>query len=141
MTASASVWEHQGVFERLWQAGLQEYDELAELDWQWQSLDGTQIKNPLGGEASAKNPGDRNKKGTKRSQLCEEHGLPLALVLEAANRNDMIVANVIIFLPFWFSDKFKGVRTRIGQKNGVISPKKDLISCCLTNKTVLAHFW
>ena len=102
MGASTSVydrfrlWEREGVFERLWQAGLQEFDEVAGLDWQWQSLDGTQIKSPFGGESTAKNPVDRNKRGTKRSQLCEGHGLPLAVVLEGANRNDMIVAEATL---------------------------------------------
>jgi putative transposase len=86
------LWEQEGFFSRLWQASLQEDDELAGLDWQWQSLDGTQIKAPFGGEATGKNPVDRRKRGTKRSQLCEGHGLPLAVVLEAANRTDMIVA-------------------------------------------------
>lgn len=90
------LWERQGVFTRLWQAGLQEYDELAGLEWQWQSLDGTQIKSPFGGEATGGNPVDRNKRGTKRSQLCEGHGLPLAVVLAAANRNDMIVAEATL---------------------------------------------
>src|SRR6266704_656664 len=42
------------------------------------------------------NPVDRNKRGTKRSQLCEGHGLPLAVVLAAANRNDMIVAEATL---------------------------------------------
>jgi len=90
------LWEQQGFFQQLWQAGLQEYDEVAGLDWQWQSLDGTQIKSPFGGEATGGNPVDRNKQGTKRSQLCEGHGLPLAVVLEAANRTDMIVAEATL---------------------------------------------
>ena len=86
------LWEKQGVFEHLWEAGLQEFDEVEGLEWQWQSLDGTQIKAPFAGAATGGNPVDRNKRGTKRSQLSEGHGLPLAVVLEAANRTDMIVA-------------------------------------------------
>ena len=90
------LWERQGVFQRLWQAGLQEYDELVGLDWQWQSLDGTQIKSPFGGDATGPNPVERHKCGTKRSQLCEGHGLPLAVVLQAANRTDMTVAQATL---------------------------------------------
>ncbi len=90
------LWERQGVFTRLWQAGLQEYDELAGLEWQWQSLDGTQIKSPFGGEATGLPPVARNKRGTKRSQLCEGHGLPLAVLKASANRNDMIVAEATL---------------------------------------------
>src|SRR5260221_3073728 len=44
------------------------------------------------GGATGANPVERRKQGTKRSQLSEGHGLPLAVVLEAANRTDMIVA-------------------------------------------------
>jgi len=86
------LWEQQGVFERLWEAGLREFDEIEGLEWEWQSMDGTQIKAPFGGAATGGNRVDRNKQGTKRSQLSEGHGLPLAVVLVAANRNDMIVA-------------------------------------------------
>jgi transposase len=43
-------WVAQGVFRQLWQAALQEYDDLKGIDWQWQSLDGAQTKAPLGGE-------------------------------------------------------------------------------------------
>ena len=55
-------------------------------------MDGTQIKAPLGGAATGGNWVALYKQGTKRSQLSEGPGLPLAVVLAAANRNDMIVA-------------------------------------------------
>src|SRR5438034_7060752 len=58
------LWEQQGVFEQFWQAGLQEFDEVEGLEWQWQSLDGTQIKAPFAGAATGGNPVDRNKQGT-----------------------------------------------------------------------------
>jgi transposase len=40
----------RGVFRRLWQAGLMEYDELKGIQWDWQSIDGAMTKAPLGGE-------------------------------------------------------------------------------------------
>ena len=43
-------WRAAGVFERLWQAGLAQYDERKGLDWQWQALDGAMTKAPLGGK-------------------------------------------------------------------------------------------
>ena len=86
------LWERQGVFERLWAAGLAAFDEGEGLEWEWQSLDGTQIKAPFGGDATGANPVERRKRGSKRSQLSEGHGLPLAVVLVGANRTDMIVA-------------------------------------------------
>ena len=62
------LWEKQGFFTQLWQSGLQEYDELVGLDWEWQSMDGVMTKAPLGGEATGPNPTDRGKRGTKRSE-------------------------------------------------------------------------
>ena len=82
------LWETQGLFMRLWQNGLQEYDELVGLDWEWQSLDGVMTKAPLGAGATGPNPTDRAKRGTKRSQLCEGHGLPLAVTVDGANVHD-----------------------------------------------------
>src|SRR5258708_38248460 len=43
---------------------------------------------PLGGGATGPNPTDRAKRGTKRSQLCEGHGLPLAVTVDGANVHD-----------------------------------------------------
>jgi len=42
-------WVRAGVFLKLWQAGLAEYDELHGLDWEWLSMDGAMTKAPLGG--------------------------------------------------------------------------------------------
>jgi len=43
-------WREAGVFERLWRAGVLEYDEKVGLDWEWQSMDGAISKAPLGGK-------------------------------------------------------------------------------------------
>jgi putative transposase len=82
------LWEKQGFFTKLWQSGLQEFDELVGIDWEWQSMDGVMTKAPLGGDAVGPNPTDRGKGGTKRSQLCEGHGLPLAIAVDGANVHD-----------------------------------------------------
>lgn len=82
-------WESQGFFQRLWQAGLAEYDELAGIGWDWQSVDGSTVKAPFAQAAVGPAPTDRGKQGTKRSLLCDRRGIPLALVIEGANRHDM----------------------------------------------------
>jgi putative transposase len=41
------------------------------------------------GEGTGPNPTDRAKKGTKRSLLTEGHGVPIGVVVDGANRNDM----------------------------------------------------
>ncbi len=43
-------WVKAGVFRRLWEAGLVEYDKTKGIDWAWQSMDGAMTKAPLGGE-------------------------------------------------------------------------------------------
>lgn len=43
-------WRDAGVFLRMWQAGLREYDEVKGLDWEWQAMDGAMTKAPLGGK-------------------------------------------------------------------------------------------
>jgi transposase len=42
-------WVRAEVFWKLWQAGLERYDELQGLDWSWLSMDGAMTKAPLGG--------------------------------------------------------------------------------------------
>jgi putative transposase len=44
------AWVQAGVFLKLWQAGVEEFDELKGLDWGWLSMDGAMTKAPLGGE-------------------------------------------------------------------------------------------
>jgi len=83
-------WRQAGVFHRLWQAGLLEYDRRKGLDWEWQAMDGAMTKAPLGGEATGPNPTDRGKSGTKRSLLTEGHGMPIGVAAEGANRHDLL---------------------------------------------------
>src|SRR3954469_9373682 len=43
-------WVEAGVFLKLWQAGVEQFDELKGVDWRWLSMDGAMTKAPLGGE-------------------------------------------------------------------------------------------
>lgn len=49
-------WVQAGVFAKLWEQGLLEYDELKGLDWQWLAMDGAMTKAPLGGEKDRQKP-------------------------------------------------------------------------------------
>jgi len=82
-------WVRVGVFRRMWKAGVCEYDEVKGLEMKWQSADGCQTKAPLGGVATGANPTDRGKRGTKRSLLVEGKGVPIAIVVSAAQRHDL----------------------------------------------------
>jgi transposase len=57
------AWVQAGVFLKLWQAGVESFDELKGVDWNWLSMDGAMTKAPLGGEETGNNPTDRGKKG------------------------------------------------------------------------------
>ncbi|BCX02303.1 MAG: hypothetical protein KatS3mg053_0241 [Candidatus Roseilinea sp.] len=81
-------WVQAGVFKRMWQAGLAEYDEVKGIAWKWQAGDGAMTKAPLGGEKTGKNPTDRAKRGVKRSLLVDEQGVPLSIVVSGANTPD-----------------------------------------------------
>lgn len=42
-------WVRADVFPKLWQAGVEQFDELKGIDWNWLSMDGAMTKAPLGG--------------------------------------------------------------------------------------------
>lgn len=58
------------------------------IEWEWQAVDGVMTKAPLGRAATGPNPTDRAKKGVKRSLLTDGSGIPLAVVVDGANRPD-----------------------------------------------------
>jgi len=97
-------WVEAGMFLKLWQAGVEQFDELQGLDWAWLSMDGAMTKAPLGGEDTGPNPTDRAKSGVKRSLLTEGHGVPLGLAVEGAQRHDMklvraTIENIVVKRP------------------------------------------
>ena len=55
-------WERANFFRVLWREGLVKYDDLAGIDWEWQSIDGCKVESPLGQDAVGPNPVDRGKK-------------------------------------------------------------------------------
>lgn len=56
-------WCRTGVFEKLYYAAVEEYDELTGLDWSFLSLDGAMTKAPLGGEKNrSQSHGSREKR-------------------------------------------------------------------------------
>ena len=89
-------WVEADVFLKLWQAGVDRFDELQGIDWSWLSMDGAMTKAPLGGakdRAQSHRPGQG---GVKRSLLTEGHGVPLGLVVAGANRHDMKLVRATI---------------------------------------------
>jgi transposase len=66
-------WVQVGVFEKLWQAGLEQFDETQGLDWKWLSMDGAMTKAPLGG---GKNRAESHGSGQNRSETQRADGSP-----------------------------------------------------------------
>ncbi len=64
-------WVQAGVFLKLWQAGLEQFDELRGIDWDWLSMDGAMTKAPLGGE---KNRPQSHRSGQEWGQAQLTHG-------------------------------------------------------------------
>lgn len=50
------AWASSGVFLRLWQTGIEQFDELHGIDGDWLSMDGAMTKAPLGGEKNRSQP-------------------------------------------------------------------------------------
>jgi putative transposase len=43
-------WVEQGVFERIWELGLEQYAQEVGIEWEWMAMDGAMVKAPLGGK-------------------------------------------------------------------------------------------
>ena len=60
-------WVEAGVFLHLWRAGVDRFDELKGIDWDWLRLDGAMTKAPLGGEKKRAEP-DGSRHGGRQAQ-------------------------------------------------------------------------
>jgi transposase len=53
-------WTARGVFGKAWRRMLKRYDQRRGIGWDWQSVDGSMTKAPLGGEKNRQKP-DRSR--------------------------------------------------------------------------------
>lgn len=89
-------WARAGLFADLRTAVLDwghlppagDYEHVVGLDLDDVAVDGCNTKAPCGGEIAGKSPVDRAKQGTKRSQLVDGAGIPIAAVPAPANTPD-----------------------------------------------------
>jgi putative transposase len=82
------AWRNAQVFADIWRLCLHHYADHHGIEWTWQSGDGTYVRSPLGGPDNGPNPTDRAKPGMKDHVLVDGRGVPLAIVVTAANLND-----------------------------------------------------
>ena len=59
-----------------------------QIDWSRAVVDSCSIRAVHGGDQTGPNPIDRAKRGSKRHLICDGRGVPLAVRLTTANRND-----------------------------------------------------
>ena len=81
-------WIELGVVEELERRARDAYDRMIGLELDDVVVDGCVTKAPCGGELAGRNPVDRAKQGTKRSNLVDAAGIPLGVVAAGANRHD-----------------------------------------------------
>jgi transposase len=59
-----------------------------QIDWSRAVVDSCSIRAVYGGDQTGPNPTDRAKRGSRRHLICDGRGVPLAVRLTGANRND-----------------------------------------------------
>lgn len=123
-----------GVFIRRWQAGVEQFDDLGGIDWDWLSMDGAMTKAPLGGEKTGRNPTDRGKQGVKRSLLTAGHGIPVGLAIDGANRHAMklvreTLESIIVERPEAAEDQPPGICLDKGYDYQEVRTLVDVFGC------------
>ena len=93
-------WHTIGVWQQLHALLLTELNAADLIDWSRGIIDGTFAKAPEGGEDTGPNPTDRSKSGSKHHVLTDANGIPLAVILTAANVPDVVpVLEVLTAIP------------------------------------------
>jgi len=81
-------WQHEGIWDLLHFALLNWLARDGDIDWSRAIVDSCSVRAVCGGTQTGPNPTDRAKRGSKRHLICDGQGVPLAVRLTGANRND-----------------------------------------------------
>ncbi|QRK93508.1 IS5 family transposase [Saccharopolyspora erythraea] len=81
-------WSQADVFTRLHQELLDLLGTAGAIDWSRASVDSMHIRAVKRGTLTGPSPVDRGKPGSKIHAMSDRSGIPLAVVISAANRND-----------------------------------------------------
>jgi transposase len=73
------------------QALLDRLGEADQLDWERASLDSASVPAKKGSEKPGPNPTDKGKSGIKRYVVLDRRGIPLSVMMSAANINDSML--------------------------------------------------
>ena len=81
-------WQRAGVCDLMHFALLDWLARSDQIDWSRAAVDSCSVRAVCGGDQTGPNPTDRAKRGSKRHLICDGRGVPLAVRLTDANRND-----------------------------------------------------
>jgi transposase len=82
-------WQKKGVWKRLHELLLSELNEADKIDWSRAVVDSALLRAMCGGPKTGPNPTDRRKPGSKHHVLTDAQGIPLVVILTAANVHDV----------------------------------------------------
>jgi transposase len=89
-------WQQAGVWELIHFGLLDWLARDDQIDWSRAVVDSCCIRAVYGGDQTGPNPTDRAKRGSKRHLICDGRGVPLAVRLTGANRNDSLEALALV---------------------------------------------
>src|SRR5262249_32733546 len=81
-------WQRAGIWDLIHFALLDWLARQAQIEWSLAVIDSCSVRAVYGGAQTGPNPTDRAKCGSKRHLICDGNGVPLAVRLTGANRND-----------------------------------------------------
>ena len=81
-------WQQAGIWQLVHFVLLDWLARCGRIDWSRAVVDGSSVRAVFGGQQTGPNPTDRAKLGSKRHLICDGRGVPLAIQLTGANRND-----------------------------------------------------
>ncbi|MBI0361340.1 IS5 family transposase [Burkholderia oklahomensis] len=82
-------WQQAGVWDRLHEVLLAKLRAADRIDWSRVVIDSSSIRAVGSGPKTGPNPTDRARPGSKHYLVTEAQGIPFALILTGANRNDV----------------------------------------------------
>ena len=81
-------WQAKGLWQRIHCELLNWLGQIGQIDWSRAALDSGSVPAKRGGQATGPNPTDRGKAGTKRHVVVDRQGIPLAVKVTGAHRQD-----------------------------------------------------
>src|SRR4026208_767280 len=81
-------WQQAGVWDLIHFALLDWLARFDQIDWSRAVVDSCSVRAVYGGDQTGPNPTDRAKRGSQRHLICDGRGVPFAVRLPGASRND-----------------------------------------------------